>query len=90
MVLENLGSRLKESLSKIARAVFVDDKLIDELIKDIQKSLLQSDVNVHLVFELTKKIKERVINQTKEKTKLATPHKFFRSIIVIRNQALKI
>jgi len=60
MVLEKLGSSLKETLSKIAKAVFVDDTLIDELIKDIQRSLLQSDVNVKLVLDLSNKIKQRI------------------------------
>jgi len=60
MVLEKLGSSLKNTLSKIANAVFVDDKLINELVKDMQKALLQADVNVKLVFELTNAIKERI------------------------------
>ena len=60
MVLEKLGTSLKGTLSKIAKAVFVDDTLINELVKDIQRALLQSDVNVKLVFELTNKIKERI------------------------------
>lgn len=60
MVLEKLGSSLKETLSKIAKAVFVDDTLINELVKDMQRALLQSDVNVKLVFNLTNKIKERI------------------------------
>jgi signal recognition particle subunit SRP54 len=63
MVLDKLGSNLKETLAKIAKAVFVDEKLINELIKDIQKALLQSDVNVKLVFELTKSIKERALKE---------------------------
>jgi len=63
MVLEKLGSSLKSSLSKIANAIFVDDKLINELIKDLQRSMLQADVNVQLVFELTKNIKERIKNE---------------------------
>ena len=60
MVLEKLGGSLKDTLSKIAKAVFVDDKLINELVKDIQKALLQADVNVQLVFNLTNAIKERI------------------------------
>ncbi len=60
MVLEKLGSSLKDTLSKIAGAMFVDEKLINELVKDIQKALLHADVNVKLVFELTNKIKERI------------------------------
>ncbi len=59
MVLDKLSDSLKNTLQKIAKAVFVDDKLINELIKDIQRALLQADVNVQLVFDLTKKIKER-------------------------------
>ncbi|MEE9525915.1 MAG: signal recognition particle protein Srp54 [Candidatus Woesearchaeota archaeon] len=60
MVLENLGSSLKNTLKKIASSVFVDDKLINELVKDIQRALLQSDVNVQLVFNLTNAIKNRI------------------------------
>ncbi len=60
MVLEKLGSSLKNTLSKIASSMFVDEKLINELIKDIQRALLQADVNVKLVFDLTNKIKERI------------------------------
>ena len=63
MVLDKLSSSLKETLQKVARAVFVDEKLVNELIKDIQKALLQSDVNVKMVFELTKAIKERFLKE---------------------------
>jgi signal recognition particle subunit SRP54 len=63
MVLEKLGSSLKDTLQKISKAVFVDEKLINELVKDIQRALLQSDVNVKMVFSLTKQIKERLMNE---------------------------
>ena len=63
MVLEKLGSSLKDTLSKIAKSVFVDEKLVNELVKDIQRALLQSDVNVKLVFDLTNKIKERILKE---------------------------
>ncbi len=64
MVLEKLGESLKNTLQKITKAVFVDDKLINELVKDIQRALLQSDTNVQLVFNLTTKIKERAKENT--------------------------
>ena len=64
MVLEKLGDSLKNTLGKITKSVFVDEKLINELVKDIQRALLQSDTNVQLVFDLSNKIKERA----KEKT----------------------
>lgn len=60
MVLDNLGSSLRNTLNKIAKSVFVDDKLINELVKDIQRALLQADVNVKLVFNLSNTIKDRI------------------------------
>src|SRR3989338_4574522 len=59
MVLEKLGDSLKSTLSKITKSLFVDEKLINELVKDLQRALLQSDANVQLVFDLSNKIKER-------------------------------
>lgn len=63
MVLEKLSDSLKKTLAKIAKSIFVDEKLIGELVKDIQRALLQADVNVQLVFQLSKTIKERALNE---------------------------
>lgn len=63
MVLEKLGESLKGTLAKIARSLTVDEKLIDELVRDIQRALLQADVNVQLVFNLTKEIKRRALEE---------------------------
>ncbi len=59
MILEKLGESLKATLAKIASAVFVDDTLVLELVKDIQRALLSADVNVKLVLQLTETIKKR-------------------------------
>ena len=63
MVLDSLSESLKNTLNKITKALFVDEKLLNELVKDIQKALLQADVNVKLVFELSKRIKERALKE---------------------------
>lgn len=55
---------MKGTLKKITNSLFVDEKLINELVKDIQRSLLQADVNVKLVFQLTKEIKEKAKEDT--------------------------
>lgn len=62
-MLEKLSESLKNTLQKIAKSLFVDEKLINELIKDIQRALLQADVNVKLVFDLTEKIKKRALEE---------------------------
>ncbi len=63
MVLDKLGNSLKESLRKIAKSIFVDERLINELVKDIQRALLMADVKVDLVYDLSKKIKERALKE---------------------------
>lgn len=61
MVLDSLGSSLRATLEKIAKSVFVDEKLINELVKDIQRALLAADVDVKLVLQLTEQIKQRAL-----------------------------
>ena len=63
MVLDDLGSSLKGTIRKIANAVYVDSKLIKEVVRDIQRALLQADVNVKLVLELSKKIEKRALQE---------------------------
>ena len=63
MVLDKLSSGLKNTLKKIANAVFIDKKLVDDIVKDIQRALLAADVNVQLVFDLSKKIKQRALEE---------------------------
>ncbi len=59
MALEKLGKALRESLRKIARAGYIDKETLEATIKDIQRALLSSDVNVKLVFDLSERIKKR-------------------------------
>ena len=63
MVLERLGSSLYEALRKVFRAPIVDEELVKELARDIQRSLLQADVNVKLVLEISKRIEERALKE---------------------------
>jgi len=64
MVLEKLGSALKDGVKKISNAIFIDKKLIDGIVKDIQKSLIEADVNIELVFALSQKIKKLAYDET--------------------------
>tara|TARA_Y100000310_G_scaffold343906_1_gene453827 strand:- start:2706 stop:4049 length:1344 start_codon:yes stop_codon:yes gene_type:complete len=63
MVLDKLSSSLRSTLNKVTKGVFVDESLINELVKDLQRSLLQADVNVNLVLNLTKEIKRRALEE---------------------------
>ena len=63
MVLEGLGEALRNSLRKIAGASHISPKLIKELVKDIQRALLQADVNVKLALKLSKEIERRALEE---------------------------
>ncbi|MFA4960798.1 MAG: signal recognition particle receptor subunit alpha [Candidatus Pacearchaeota archaeon] len=58
MVLEKLGNAITSGIKKISNAIFVDKALIDSIVKDIQRALIEADVNVELVFALSQKIKK--------------------------------
>ena len=60
MVLEGLGKSLRGILGRVGHASSVDDELVNEICKDLQRALLEADVNVKLVLEVTNGVKERV------------------------------
>ena len=62
-MLDNLKNGLRSAIKKIVNSSGIDEELIKELAKDIQRSLLQSDVNVKLVLEITKNLEERSLNE---------------------------
>ena len=63
-MLDGLKSGLRATLKKIISSSAVDEALIKELSKDMQRALLQSDVNVKHVFEIATNIEERSLKET--------------------------
>jgi signal recognition particle subunit SRP54 len=62
-MLEKLSTVLKKTTDKIANALFLDKNLVDQIVKDLQRALLEADVNVKLVLEITKKIKQTALDE---------------------------
>ncbi|MBY8983497.1 MAG: signal recognition particle receptor subunit alpha [Candidatus Lokiarchaeota archaeon] len=69
MVLEKLGRSLDTAIRKIRRLPIVDKNAIDELIKELQRALLSSDVKVDLVFEMTENIRKEAMNTKLQKAR---------------------
>ena len=63
MALEHLGSSLHAALRKIFRASIVDEAAVKELVRDLQRALLQADVNVKLVLDISKRIENRALKE---------------------------
>ncbi|MCD6428573.1 MAG: signal recognition particle protein [Desulfurococcales archaeon] len=55
--------RLREKVAKFLKGIGPYERAVDEFIKELQKTLIKADVNVKVVFELTKKIKERALSE---------------------------
>ncbi len=59
----DLGEGIRKALARITGAHVVDEETVNELVKELQRTLISHDVNVQLVFSFTKTIKKRVIEE---------------------------
>ena len=78
-MLGNLGENLTNTMKKLAGMSVIDKKVVKEVVKDIQRALIQSDVNIQLVLKLSKKIEDRALNE--EPPKGITPREHVIRII---------
>ena len=60
---DNLREGLRGALKKVVGASDINEELIDSICKDVQRSLLQSDVNVRLVISITQNLKQRALGE---------------------------
>jgi signal recognition particle subunit SRP54 len=60
MVLAELGSGISKALKKLVSQTIIDDKVIDEMLKDLATALISADVNIKLVFTLRENIKKNL------------------------------
>ncbi len=62
-MLEKLGEMLRRTTNKIANAIFLDKDLVDSIIKDLQRALIEADVNIMLVKQLSDKIRKAAFDE---------------------------
>jgi len=63
MVLDDLGSSLRGTLDDLRGKSRLEEDDIQEVVKQIQRSLLEADVEVDLVMELSDSIKRRALDE---------------------------
>jgi len=61
MVLDDLGSSLRSSLDELRGKSRISEEDVDNIVKEIQRSLIQADVDMELVRELSDNIKVRAL-----------------------------
>lgn len=62
-MLEKLGEVLRKATNKIANAIFLDKNLLDSIVRDLQRALIEADVNITLVKEISDKIKKEALDE---------------------------
>ena len=62
-MLEKLGQVLKKATDKIANAIFLDKNLVDGIVRDLQRVLIEADVNILLVKQISDKIKKAALDE---------------------------
>jgi signal recognition particle subunit SRP54 len=62
-MLDNLSTSLKDALKKLAGKSVIDRAAVDDLVKDLQRALISSDVNVKLVMDLSKAVRTRSLDE---------------------------
>ncbi|MDZ7746672.1 MAG: signal recognition particle protein Srp54 [Halobacteriales archaeon] len=63
MVLDDLGSSLRGSLDQLRGKSRLDEEDVEDIVKEIQRSLLQADVSVDLVMDLSEDIRQRALEE---------------------------
>jgi signal recognition particle subunit SRP54 len=62
-MLEKLSESLTKTVKKIALSGLVDERLVKEVVKDLQRALLGADVKVQLVMSLSRRVEERALKE---------------------------
>lgn len=62
-MLEGLKGNLRSAIKKIVNSSGVDEKLVKELAKNVQWSLLKADVDTHLVLDISKRLEKRSLGE---------------------------
>jgi signal recognition particle subunit SRP54 len=66
-MLGNLGKNLTNTMKKLAGMSIIDEEIVKEVVKEIQRALIQSDVNIKLVLKLSKSIERRALEENPPK-----------------------
>jgi signal recognition particle subunit SRP54 len=62
-MLDSLREGLQAAVRKLVGSTTVDEKAVKEFVRDLQRTLIQSDVNVKMALEVTERVEKRVLEE---------------------------
>lgn len=62
-MLDSLREGLQAAVKKLIGANLVDEKSVKEFVRDLQRALIQSDVNVRIALEVTERVQKRALEE---------------------------
>ena len=62
-MLDSLREGLQAAVRKLVGANLVDERSVKEFVRDLQRALIQSDVNVRIVLEVTERVQKRALEE---------------------------
>jgi signal recognition particle subunit SRP54 len=62
-MLDSLREGLQAAVKKLVGSTVVDEKAVKEFVRDLQRTLIQSDVNVRIALEVTERVQKRALEE---------------------------
>ena len=62
-MLDSLREGLQSAVRKLVGANLVDERAVKEFVRDLQRALIQSDVNVRIALEVTERVQKRALEE---------------------------
>ena len=62
-MLDSLRDGLQNAVKRLLGASTVDEQAVKEFVRDLQRTLIQADVNVRLVLDLTERVQKRALEE---------------------------
>jgi signal recognition particle subunit SRP54 len=62
-MLDSLREGLQAAVKKLVGSTTVDERAVKEFVRDLQRTLIQSDVNVKMALEVTERVEKRVLEE---------------------------
>ena len=76
MVLADLGRKINAALLSLNKATIINEEVLNNMLKEVQRALLEADVNIRLVKGLSENVRGVIDFDDMAQGMLCTYHKY--------------